>query len=654
MNSHVSHQLEKEFQWLYQSLSVSGKDTDHHSSGLSTLLAILDLLPCGLGIVDREGRILYINPEFSRITGYLRTDIPTIDEWFRRAYPDPRLRSELFAAWEEDRTTRDRGGRKIKITSKDGTSRVLDARATFMTDGGVVFSFLDATEKDRAHDERQAAEQRLRTFLANVDDMVYFQRLDGRITLLNDSVAAITGYTAEEFSADPSLWRRIVHPDDVAASREFFAQHPEGVESLEVEYRLRTRRGEWRWMLTRMVGVRDEHGCFIGYNCIDRDITARKMQEQETVRMHKMDSLALLAGGIAHDFNNILTGILGNINLVATHVSDDRAANELLTEAEDACLKAKALTGQLLSFARGNEPVKQAGDIAQVVRKEVAFALRGSMVHCHFQATDDPWPVEFNAGQLAQVVNNLALNARQAMPEGGELRVWWENLEMKVPLGPLPLAPGRWVRVVFEDTGSGIPEECLNRVFDPYFTTKPEGNGLGLASAYSIIRQHRGHISVDSEAEGGARFTIYLPAGNPTPGEVAVDVRTGDPGPGRVLLVEEEQLVQEISGAMLRHLGFEVQSVASLQGAIDCLVRSAAEGLRFDCVILDLDTLGERGTLRVLEQIRRVQPNLPVVVSSGYALDPVVREHQRHGFHGALVKPFHLNDLQQVLVDVRN
>ena len=398
--------------------------------------------------------------------------------------------------------------------------------------------------------------------------------------------------------------------------------------------------------------IRDAAGRIIGVVLVFRDVTAKRRLEEEMAKVERMESLGVLAGGIAHDFNNLLTGLLGNISL-ALHRAGDAPPElrERLAEAERACLRARALTQQLLTFARGGAPLREPLSVAEVVREAACFALHGSRSRCRFELPPDLWPVEADAGQLHQAIVNLVINADQAMPQGGTVRISARNVWV-TPEEGLPLEPGRYVQISIQDHGVGIPPEHLPRVLEPFFTTKQRGSGLGLATAYSILRRHDGHLRVDSELGRGTTVHLWLPASEREPEQAAVRAEEVVRGRGRVLVMDDEEMVREVLGEMLRYLGYEVAFAQDGAEAVRMYRRSLEEGRPFDCVILDLTVPGGMGGREALRRLRRIDPKVRAIVSSGYSQDPVVAQHRRYGFQGVVVKPFDLRQLSQVLHEV--
>ena len=370
--------------------------------------------------------------------------------------------------------------------------------------------------------------------------------------------------------------------------------------------------------------------------------------EEEMLRAAKRESLELLAGGVAHDFNNLLTALLGNLSLARMDTAVTDTVQDWLEEAEKAAGRARDLTHQLLTFSKGGEPVRRLVDLGEYLREAAQFARQGSRVRCEFSLPADLWPAEVDAGQIGQVIHNLVLNAVQVMPGGGVVTVTARNVtrEMARPLG---LGSGNFVVVTVGDEGPGIRSEDMARIFQPYFTTKSEGSGLGLATSQAIARRHFGALRVESPPGQGATFFLYLPA---KPG-VRVEKETGSPTvpmmSGRVLFMDDEPSIRQIAPNLLRRLGFEAEVVSDGLEAIKAYVRAAAEGRRFDVVILDLTVPAGMGGCEAMSRLREIDPAVQVIVSSGYAADPVMLDHRTHGFCGVVNKPYSLSMLAAVL-----
>jgi PAS domain S-box-containing protein len=382
-----------------------------------------------------------------------------------------------------------------------------------------------------------------------------------------------------------------------------------------------------------------------------RDVTEIKRAQEERLRLSNLESLATLAGGIAHDFNNIFMAILGNIGLAGLELENTDRSRERLSAAEKACLQAQKLAQQLLTFAKGGAPVKKLISVEKLVTEATAFTCRGSQVKCAVTFPDHLWPVEADPGQIGQVFQNLLINAMQAMPSGGTITVQGENLVVEAG-SDLPLVPGRYATISIQDQGVGMPADYLTKIFAPYFTTKQQGSGLGLATAYAIVKNHQGHIAVASKLGVGTVFQIYLPASVKEmlpPPEVDKGLFSGK---GKILVMDDEEMVRQVLDKMLSHLGYEAEFARDGDEAIALFTQAQKSGEAFAAVILDLTIPGGLGGKETMEQLLKIAPGVKAIVSSGYSEDPIMAESEKYGFSGIIAKPFKVPDLGKVLHEV--
>jgi signal transduction histidine kinase/ActR/RegA family two-component response regulator len=382
---------------------------------------------------------------------------------------------------------------------------------------------------------------------------------------------------------------------------------------------------------------------------VAHDISERKKMQDELFKAQKLESLGVLAGGIAHDFNNILTGILGNLSLARVRLAPSNNIDKQIDECEKAAIRASNLAQQLLTFSRGGAPVKRLIDPAALIRETTSFVLRGSNVRSVIELADDYMCVEADEGQLSQVMHNILINALHAMPLGGEVTVRATN-EQIGPVNNYQLQPGDYLKIVIEDHGCGISPENLTRIFDPYFTTKPEGSGLGLASVYSIVRRHGGVVEVSSKLGMGSSFTIHLPASScmRPDGEVArQDAELA--GSGRILIMDDEEIVRDIAREVLDFMGYEVETCIDGRQAVERFRLARELNVPFDVVILDLTIPGGMGGRETAGHILEIDPAAVLIVSSGYSNDPVVANYGQHGFSGVVSKPFTASSLAREL-----
>ncbi|MEW6379615.1 MAG: PAS domain S-box protein [bacterium] len=507
-------------------------------------------------------------------------------------------------------------------------------------------------ERRRAEEKLRESELKYSTVVEQARDWVVIVQ-DGVFQFSNQAVTCLTGYSVEEILGRPLL--DIIAPEyrNLVAERYALRSVGKDVPS-PCEVKIQAKDG----------AVKDAEisAGTIQYQArpatviIIRDITERKRLEEERQRAERLESIGILAGGIAHDFNNILTSIIGNISLARMYAKSESRIHGLLTETEKSSFQARDLTQQLLTFSKGGAPVKKTASIRELLREVSTFALRGSRVKAEFFLAEDLWPVEVDTGQISQVINNLVINAKQAMPDGGIVRVTAENVTM----GPgsendTPLLAGKYIRISVEDQGSGIPAEHLQNIFDPYFTTKEKGSGLGLATSYSIIRKHDGYINVRSRLGVGTVFTMYLPA-VPEKAAAVSETRTFPAsfrrGQGKVLVMDDETTVRNVVTHMLRFLGYEAEAAIDGNEAIDLYKKARESGHPFDAVIMDLTVQGGMGGEQAIQKMHEIDPGVRAIVSSGYSNDAILADFRRAGFSGIIAKPYKVEELAEVLHQV--
>ncbi|MCK9419231.1 MAG: ATP-binding protein [Nitrospirae bacterium] len=407
--------------------------------------------------------------------------------------------------------------------------------------------------------------------------------------------------------------------------------------------------------LNQLAGImskfaRSLEGCLF-HEQVVREIAERKRMEDELLKSRKLESLGVLAGGIAHDFNNLLTVVLGNIELVTMNDEPGVAASARLEEAKKATLRARDLTQQLLTFSKGGAPIRKTISIGELIRESSAFVLSGSKVKGQFIIPGDLWRTDVDEGQIGQVVHNIIMNADQAMPQGGTITVQCENSTIEAD-APLPLASGNYIKISIRDQGVGIPDQHLSRIFDPYFTTKQNGTGLGLATAYSIVKKHDGYLAAESDPKAGSTFSIYLPASLKKVPAREADEEPLPAGHGTILMMDDDEIVRNVAGSILDTIGY--RAVFALNGAeaISLYEEARKSGQPFDAVIMDLTIPGGMGGKEAVQKLLELDPTAKVIVSSGYSSDPIMAEFDKYGFKGVVAKPYTIRKLAKTLHDV--
>ncbi|MDY6861353.1 MAG: PAS domain S-box protein, partial [Thermodesulfobacteriota bacterium] len=542
-----------------------------------------------------------------------------------------------------------RDGREIPID--DSAAPIKDDKGNII---GVVLVFRDITERKMAEEALSAEKERLNVTLRSIGDGVIATDVNGEIVLMNRVAEELTGYTQQEAVGNPlSVVFHIVNEKTRKPCENHVDRVLEtgGITGLANHTLLIARDGTERILSDSGSPILDKDGKIIGVVLVFRDITSKYKIEEELQKIQKLESIGFLAGGIAHDFNNILTGILGNITLAKMYSSPEGKVFSKLIQAEKASLRAKDLTQQLLTFSRGGAPVKEVTSIKELIKDNVNFALRGSNVRCEFKISEDLWPVEIDKGQISQVINNIVINADQAMPEGGIIRVWAENITIGTQDQEqgLPLQGGKYIKLSIKDQGMGITQEYLQKIFDPYFSTKQKGSGLGLSTSYSIIKKHDGHIIAESEMGVGTTLYIYLPASEK---KLAIKEKVVDivpEGEGKILLMDDEDDVLEVTGEIIKSFGYEVEFARDGEEALRLYKKAKKSATPFNAVIIDLIIPGGMGGKETIEKLLKIDPDAKAIVSSGYSNDPIMADYKKYGFSAVITKPYKVEEMGKVI-----
>jgi len=489
--------------------------------------------------------------------------------------------------------------------------------------------------------------------LRSIGDGVITTDIAGSIVFMNKITEALTGWSQEEAIGRPlqEVFHIIYEQNrEVCESPVEKVMQSGQIVGLTNHTLLIGKDGRELIIADSAAPVRDKDSIIVGVVLVFRDMTDQLRTEKELLKIRKLESVGVLAGGIAHDFNNILAAILGNINLALFDADLKDKTKNLLAEAEKASLRAKDLTQQLLTFAKGGEPVMEASSLEIIIKDSANFVLRGDKVACRFDVPENLWLVEIDKGQISQVIQNIVLNARHAMPEGGIIKVSCENIstveEQHFPL----FKKGRFVKICIEDSGIGIPAKVIEKIFDPYFSTKHGGSGLGLAISQSIISKHGGHITVESSPGVGTTFTLYLPASMQTKAQdQKSEVYGKASSQAKILIMDDEEMVRTIAKEMLVELGHEVVLSRNGEEAIQLYQEAAKTNKNFDLILMDLTIPGGMGGKKAVQEILAIDSNAKVIVSSGYSNDPIMANFKDYGFCSSIVKPYQLQELSKVI-----
>ena len=539
-------------------------------------------------------------------------------------------------AFDDFRVSYDLPGRGNRTLSVNGRKLLGGESGTPM----IVMSIEDITDRVLRDTERQ-----FRLIAEALPIMVWMSGPHPTASYFNRRWLSFTGRPAADEAGHG--WLDGIHPEDRKECEALYLRAYDRHREFHSECRLRRHDGQYRHVVLMGYPHFSPENMFLGMIGSAVDITERQRMEADMAKASKLESLGVLAGGFAHDFNNLLTAILSNLYLAKLAIPGHDEPLKLLSDAEQACFASQQLTQQLLTFARGGSPVKTLLDLGRALEGWVQFPLRGSNVRPVCIIPEGLWCVEADEGQMRQVISNLVINAQQAMPEGGRLTVVCENLTMPNLDPAVPRRDTDYVRIALTDEGPGIPEEHLPKIFDPFYTTKAKGSGLGLTTSYRVIQKHGGHLTVQSPPGGGATFLVYLPASRALPVKADTSTPPVAAGTGRLLVMDDEASIRGLTQALLARLGYEVDCAENGQTAVAAYRQAFRDGRPYDGVILDLTVRGGMGGKEALLELRAIDPNARVIVASGYANDPIIADFAAYGFNGRIVKPFRLEDLRQ-------
>jgi PAS domain S-box-containing protein len=626
--------------------------------------SIIENILDGMIAVNEEGAICSMNPAAEKMFGC--RDNEMVGHSFTKLVPKT-YASELdtkpvACAWEQ--ITKRTGSNTLALgrTRKHVTFPIEISLSQMEVDNEKLYVAMvrDVTERKRFEQEIAAEKESLAVTLRSIGDGVITTDIQGKVLMINNEAERLTGWPSSEAVGQPLKSVFNIAIDLAAQARAQRSGYRNEAHSILLslpENATLTSRDTVERIIEQVASpIRDSKNEVAGVVLVFRDITERQRNETERRKAETLEQLGLLAGGIAHDFNNLLTAIIGNISLASLLLPVDDEMTTRLNDAKNASLRARDLAQQLLTFARGGAPIKKTASIGKLIQDTVSFSLRGSHNRSEFHFGADLWPAEIDPGQISQVIANLCVNSDQAMPNGGSLRVSCENFRYDSVTTPVipDLAPGDYIAIRIRDEGVGIPEQYLKRIFDPYFTTKPKGNGLGLATTYSIIKNHNGLITVESEVHVGSTFTLYLPASvhQELPVETSRPITETITGTGRVLVVDDEEAIRALVEFTLNRLGYKVTQAASALEGVNIYRERLEAGERFDAVILDLTLPGGMGGKEALKKLIEIDPTVNAIVSSGYATDATMSRYQDFGFRGVIAKPYEAAELGKIVHDV--
>ncbi len=504
----------------------------------------------------------------------------------------------------------------------------------------------EVTDRKLAEDSTKLAYTELNQIFDVAADGLCVINKENKVVRINETLCTLLGISREE--AVSKNCREVLRDSICDTPGCPMAKILNGQERVECDVELEDKSGAKIPCILTATPFRGPAGELLGLVENFKDISERKKMEEELQKAQKLESIGILAGGIAHDFNNFLTAIGGSISLAKLYLKPTDKISEILTRGEKAALRAKDLTRQLLTFSRGGAPIKKTTKIKKLLHDIAGFSLSGSKAKYELSLPEDLWPVEIDEGQISQVINNIMINAEQALPEGGVIKVWAENITVSAQT-KVPLSKGKYLKIAIKDQGQGITVENLKKIFDPFFTTKSEGSGLGLAIAYSTMKRHGGYILAESQVGVGTTFYIYLPA----PDKEILAEREIEKrlyiGHGRILLMDDDQDLRDIAGLMLDHLGYEAEFAVDGAEAIKVYQKAKESGRPFDAVIMDLTIPGGMGGVETIHELLKIAPDIKAIVSSGYSNDPVMSEFSKYGFSDVVLKPYEITDLSGIL-----
>ncbi len=590
------------------------------------------------------------------IYGYTALETVTpFEEVSRAIHPEDQERVETdFRNFIIDGTPYDTTFRIRRFD--DGNIRYVRSMAERVTDSegravkiiGVIQDITELIEKER---EIRTEHEKMKITLTSMASAVIVTDRLLNIELMNPVAEKLTGWTqAEAMGKSLNSVYRIMDPE----TREIVSFRASGDGNTGLPQKdssglVVDKNGEEHMALCSQAPIQWKDSGFLGLVLVFRDITEHLKMEQELQKTQRLESLGVLAGGIAHDFNNQITGITGNISLVKAMLKNSPKVNSLLEEAERAGNACKALSRQLLTFASGGAPVRESVNLEELIRDSVSFNLRGQPVDAKLEIKSPLWNANADSGQFRQIMSNLLINAVQAMPDGGTIRVTAENAPQDDPSVTEVSNGERFIRISVSDTGRGIDQELQSKIFDPFFTTKEDGSGLGLSTVHSIVKRHGGQLTLESSPGNGTTFTLLLPAAEKSDAKPTAITETGSVQPLRILIMDDEEIIRDVAQEIFHFLGHSVTATINGEDALKAYRRAMENGPAFDLVLLDITIPGGMGGKETIVRLLELDPDVKAAVTSGYAHDPIIANFSEYGFCGRLEKPFKIEDIERLL-----
>ncbi len=611
-------------------------------------------IPLGIYRSTPDGILVSGNPSMLNLFGF-KSELEIKDFDVSKLYQNREQRDKFITQLNKDGTVE---GYEIELKRLDGSSFWASISTTTVFDKHMEPVFYDGiirdiSEKKQAEISIRESEEKFRT-ISEQSIMAIAILQEGIIKYMNNAFCELFEFSRDEIQKwGPHRYLKAVHWDSISTVLDRGRQMTKDPENEGNRFTFKgiTKTGKLKYVdnYSKIIMFQGKPAMLMSLI----DITDRKLMEAEIQRAQKLESTGLLAGGIAHDFNNRLSVILGNAQLARLYFSQKDKLVKYLENIEQSAAQATSLTQQLLTFSKGGAPIKTVCNVKEMIKEAINLSLSGSNAFCITNFQDDLFNIDVDKGQITQVLNNILINADQAMPSGGKIHITGENHDHS-PKDPIQLRGSKYVRITIKDQGTGIPATILDKIFDPYFTTKQKGSGLGLAVAYSIVEKHKGFLMVESELGQGTTFLLYLPATNEQISlEKVMDINTSK-GSGYILVMDDEELVLDMVGDILLEAGYEVALAKDGQETLDIYMNAKNSDKPFQAVIMDLTIPGGMGGKETMVELKKFDPNVKAIVSSGYSNDPIMSDYESFGFAGVIAKPYKIKALQDTLNQVLN